>query len=42
SSAQSILSNAQTNVNIVVKPFQIVLLEDQNRENSNCLVLDVS
>ncbi|CAF1065734.1 unnamed protein product [Adineta steineri] len=41
SSAHSILSNAQTNVNIIVKPFQIVLLEDQNKENSNCLVLDL-
>ncbi|CAF4369768.1 unnamed protein product, partial [Adineta steineri] len=41
SPAQSILSNAQTNVNIIVKPFQIVVLEDQNKENSNCLVLDL-
>jgi len=33
-------SDVTTNVNVTVKTPQIILLEDQNDVNSNCLVLD--
>jgi hypothetical protein len=34
--------DVNTNVEIVIKPSQFILIEDKTNNNSNCLVLNVS
>ena len=38
----SIRSDIETHMNIEIKPSQLILLEDQNNNNSNCFVFNVS
>ncbi|CAF3837772.1 unnamed protein product, partial [Rotaria sp. Silwood1] len=39
---RSVRSDVETNMKIEVKPSQLILLEDQNNNNSNCLILNFS
>ncbi|CAF4183338.1 unnamed protein product, partial [Rotaria sordida] len=39
---RSTRSDIETHMNIEIKPSQLILLEDQNNNNSNCLVLNFS
>jgi hypothetical protein len=42
SSSSSSSSDVETNVEFVIKPCQFILIENENNNNSNCLVLNVS